>query len=85
MKSRAAILLERIRRRAFVPLGHRVAPRMVQKIITVSLYGEDLEYLDRLSDALRRHENACRNRSGAVRWLIEQDRLQGRSLPEPRS
>lgn len=45
--------------------------RRAYKIISVSLYDDEVEYLDRLADALKRHKNQARNRSGAIQWLIE--------------
>lgn len=72
MSRRARELLSRVRRRPGAPPGLSLVPRRAYKIISVSLYDDELEYLDTLADTLKRHKNQARNRSGAIQWLIEQ-------------
>ena len=72
MSKRARDLLDRVRRRPNVPPAHRLATPRAYTIVSVSLYAEQIEYLNRLADALKRHKNEPRNRSGAIQWLIEE-------------
>lgn len=66
MSRRARDLLSRVRRRPDGPPGLSFVPRRAYKIISVSLYDDEVEYLDRLADALKRHKNEARNRSGST-------------------
>lgn len=77
-RQRARDLLDRVRRRPNVPAGHRLAPPRAYTIVSVSLYDEQIEYLNTLADALKRHKNEPRNRSGAIQWLIEEHMKEAR-------
>lgn len=72
MTTKAKKVLESVRRRPNAPHKLPLTPVKIYKIIAVGLYQEQIEYLDTLSDALKRHKNEPRNRSGAVQWLIEE-------------
>ncbi len=76
--NRAKEFLNRVRQRPNVPRGHRLQTANRYGTIAVGLYQNQIEYLDRLADALKRTKNESRNRSRAIQWLIEQHIVKSR-------